>query len=120
MKKARIIGVITAAALTLVGTAFAGIWSPYVQIANLETTANGYDVYPAASAGNPNMCVDASPISGYTGTSAVEKDLMNKTLLSAFLANRKVRLEVASTVCSGGSDTTGHPVYLHVRVDYAN
>lgn len=120
MKKARVLGVVAAVSLSLAGTAFAGFWSPsYVAINNLDTDGLGYVVYPGTTVNNPAGCVDTSPVSGYSGTSADERDLMDRTLLSAFLANRKVRLNIASTACSG-SGTSGHPVYLAVRVDFAN
>lgn len=117
MKKSYLQGLAIAATLLIGGTAFAGFWSSYVQISNLDTAADGYIVYPDTAVNNPANCTDTSQVWGYSGSSSVEKDLMNKTLLSSFLANRKVRLNVASTVCS--SSTPSHPVYLAVRVDAA-
>jgi hypothetical protein len=114
MKKAHLKGLVVAATLSLATTAFAGIWSSYTQLANLDTAADGYIVYPATAVNNPAGCSDTSQVWGYSASTAEEKDLMNRTLLSAFLANRKVRLNIASSVCSGT-----HPVYLAVRVDYA-
>jgi hypothetical protein len=114
MKKMYLKGLVVAATLSIASTAFAGFWSSYVQLTNLDTAADGYIVYPSAAINNPAGCSDPSQVWGYSGSTDVEKDLMNKTLLSAFLANRKVRLNVASTVCSGT-----HPVYLAVRVDSA-
>jgi hypothetical protein len=118
MKKPYVIGLIAAATLSLATSAWAGFWSNYVTIANLDTAVDGYVVYPGTSAGNPGNCASVapgsvSPIYMYSGATAAEKDLMNKTLISAFLSNRKVRLNVASTVCTAA----GYPEYIAVRLD---
>ncbi len=117
MKKQHLVGLIVAATLSIAGSAFAGTWSPtYLQISNLETAVDGYVVYPGTAINNPAGCANTSQVFGSASTTAAEKELMSKTLLSAFLANRKVRLNVASTTCSSG----GYPVYLGVRVDSDN
>jgi hypothetical protein len=117
MKKASLKGLIVAATLAIAGSAFGGVWAGYFQIANLDTAPDGYIVYPSTTLNNPAGCADTSQVWMYSSATAAEKDLMNKTLLSAFLDNRKVLLNIASSVCSNSSPT--HPVYLAVRVDYA-
>ncbi len=120
MKKAHLMGLLGAATLTLATSAWAGVWSSYITIENLDTAPDGYWVYANSSTplNNPAGCANTTYAVPYSSASTTEKDLMSKTLLSAFLANRKVRLNMASTVCSG-SGTSGYPVYLNVRVDYA-
>jgi hypothetical protein len=116
MKKAHLMGLVAAATLSIAGSAWAGYWSNYVPISMLETAADGYVVYPGAALNNPGGCTNATPAYGYASSTAAEKDAMNKTLLSAFLANRKVKLNIASTVCTPDHN---YPVYLSVRVDAA-
>lgn len=115
MKKPYVVGLIVAATLSLATSAWAGYWSNFVTIASLDTAVDGYVVTPGASVGNPNNCANASPIYMYSGATAGEKDLMNKTLISAFLSNRKVKLNVASTVCTAA----GYPAYIAVHLDAA-
>jgi hypothetical protein len=113
MKKAHIMGLLGAATLSLAGGAWAGQWTGYVQIANLDTSGDAYIVYSSSTL-NPAGCAATGQAVVYPSSTAAEKDLMNKTLLSAFLANRKVRLDLSVNTCSGG-----FPTYYQVRVDSA-
>lgn len=115
MKKAIVMGLLSAATLSLATSAWAGYWSGYFAISSLDTAVDGYVVTPGTPIANPAGCTNASPIYMNPGMTAGEKDLMNKTLLSAFLANRKVSLNVASGACTAAS----YPMYIYVRVDAA-
>jgi len=115
MKKAHFMGLFGAATLSIAASAWAGYWSNHIKLANLDTATDGYVVFPDASTplNNPGNCANTSRAVGYASSSAADKDLMNRTLLAAFLANRKVKLNVASSVCS----SAGYPVYLQVSLD---
>lgn len=114
MKRSYIMGLVGAATLSLAASAWAGAWTSYGQINNLDTSGDAYIVYMVTST-NPAGCANTGQVEVYPSSTASEKELMNKTLLSAFLANRKVKLNVSSTTCSA----SGYPTYYQVRVDYA-
>jgi hypothetical protein len=87
-----------------------------------KVTTGVYDLIPATAvpnngANDPAGCVASStPNIGRfvmgTGFTQEGRELIAKTLLSAFLAGKQVQVEVGSSVCSGG----GNPTYGHVRI----
>ena len=73
---------------------------------------------PNSPTTNPFMCSDSGRYVILSTLDAPTKDIINKTLMAAFLAGRKVSLTISDTVCTGGSHT-GFPVYTGVTVDSA-
>lgn len=113
MKKISIMGLLGAATLSLAASASAGVWVGYSKIHNLDTSGGTYIVYTGSSS-NPAGCSNTGQFHAFPSATAADKDLMNKTLLSAFLANRKVLLNISETTCS----SSGYPTYYQVRVDH--
>jgi hypothetical protein len=95
--------------------AWAATWTSYFEIQNLDTVhlEDAYIVYPNGSVSNPNGCANADYYEVISTSPAATRELMNKTLLSAFLAGRKVRLSISTASCSANN----RPAYAAVRVD---
>jgi len=113
MKKFSVMGLLGAAILSLAGGAWAGVWGGYGRIHNLDTSGEAYIVYMTTST-NPAGCANTGQVHVFPSAAAAEKELMSRTLLSAFLANRKVALNISSNTCSA----SGYPTYYQVRVDH--
>jgi hypothetical protein len=114
---------VASAALLAVGAAWAATDSTYFTVLNLvleESNAKGYTVVPqealTGTDNNPHSCQNGPgrflPLST---TDATSRDLQNRTLLSAFLAGKKVSLRLSSDACSG-TGTQGYPVYFGVKL----
>ncbi len=102
-------------------TAQADSTSTYFVIEGLEAGAlqeDGFGVDPLNyNVPNPKNCPSTGLALANPARSSAEKEAMNKLLLSAFLAGKKVTLFISDTTCSSGA-TTGFPVYNNVRVNY--
>jgi hypothetical protein len=103
--------------LSLAAPAMAAQLSAYFYIQNLDSitgSGGGYVVYPKNyTIVNPAGCPNTGKAEVYAGATAEERDLMNKTLLAAFMAGRMVRLSVSQNQCSANN----YPAYHMVRVD---
>lgn len=114
MKRLHIMTLLGAAALAITSSASAGIWSVYAVIDNLNTVPGiGYRIYTTATAGNPASCANTGHIDPIASTPAAERELMDRTLLSAFLAGRKVKINVSHSTCT----SDGYPTYVWVQLD---
>jgi len=102
------------AVLTVASVALADQWTGGFTIDRLSMV-NGGDSYivSGASTINPAGCGSTDYREVGTTVSAVSRDLMNKTLLSAFLAGRKVRLNLSQNHCGA----TGRPAYYAIQLD---
>jgi hypothetical protein len=111
--------VAAAAVLSVTTSAMAAQLTAYFELDNLDaiTSADaGYVVYPKNyTLPNPASCANTGKAEVYQSATAADKELMNKTLLSAFMAGRKVRLSLSSSTCSSNN----YPAYHMVRVDAA-
>lgn len=116
MKKAYIGILSVLATLTLTGIAFADQMTGFFTISSLSLT-NGGDSYivTGSSTINPAGCAATDYKEVGTTVGAESRDLMNRTLLSAFLAGRKVRLNLSQNHCGA----TGRPAYYAVLLDSA-
>lgn len=115
MKRLYVMAISGAAALAMTSSAWAYYWSAYTTITILNTAPGiGYRVY-SASTTNPADCANTGRVDPSSTTSAEQRELMDKTLLAAFLAGRKVKLGLHDTACT----SDGYPVYVHVQVDSA-
>jgi hypothetical protein len=78
----------------------------------LSVRKSGFSTFdnPASCTGNTTWAVMKA------NSTAASKELMTRVLTSAYLAGRKVRLQVSGSTCSGGG-TTGSPVFYAVAVD---
>lgn len=103
------------AALLTISNAWAGDWfSNYFPIVRLDNgdANDAYRVFMGVSK-NPNGCANNDYFEVYPTASAATKDLMNKTLLAALLAGRKIRLNISTTTCGA----SGRPAYTGVDVN---
>ncbi|WP_437769273.1 hypothetical protein WMF27_09315 [Sorangium sp. So ce281] len=116
MKRFHIMGLVGAAALAITSGAFAGYWNPvYTVIDNLDTVPGiGYRVYTATTE-NPASCANTGYLDPHSTIPAAERQLMDRTLLSAFLAGRKVKFNISSQTCTA----EGYPTYVWLRLDKA-
>ena len=104
--------------LLVAGAARADGYSSYVTIRALEQTGDEYVIWTTGvtnnATNNPASCT--SGVGKYyfytSGLTAASKELMTRTLLSAFLAGRKVQLIVKSTTCY-----SNYPVVASAGVD---
>lgn len=113
MKRLYVMALSGAAALAMTSSAWAYYWSAYNTITILNTAPGiGYRVYTASTT-NPASCANTGRVDPSSTTSADQRELMDKTLLAAFLAGRKVKMGISDTACT----TDGYPIYLHVQVD---
>jgi hypothetical protein len=109
----------------IVGTALLSVAAPvmaaqltsYFYIQNLDaitSSSGGYAVYARSyTIPNPAGCPNTGKAEVYTSSTAVDKDLMNRTLLAAFMAGRQVRLSISQNACS----VNNYPAYHMVRLD---
>jgi hypothetical protein len=81
----------------------------------IGTSMNGaYRVYPIGGATtNPASCANTEYYEVSGAATSAEKDLMNRTLLAAFLAGREIRLMVSGSGCAA----SGRPAYSEVLID---
>ena len=118
MKHMILKGGLVTAFLLAAATAWAGWWTSYTAIANLDATeGGGYRVYPVGSAlnsgSNPCSHSDYAEVIGSATPEARAE--YNRLLLSAFLSGKKVRLFLSS---HSSNCIDGRPVYAEVRVDH--
>jgi hypothetical protein len=104
--------------MLLPATALADTWTSYFVIDYLDNDGNtARDAFAVASdvgsfTTNPAGCAKTTYAVANPNASAASKEIMNKVLLAAFLAGRKVRLYMSSSICSSGNVT-----YSAVAVD---
>jgi hypothetical protein len=117
------------AGLMLLGAAQAdaGVdgWTSYFNIEYLDSSSTGagegYSVKGpgdfTGSLSNPANCTGSLTYAyvSTADTTATKRDMINKTLLSAFLAGKQVRLYMIGTKCSGGT-TAGSPLFKDIAV----
>jgi hypothetical protein len=114
--KAKLLGL--AAVLGVAGTAHAA-WTvtPYFIIANLDNTGEGVRVYQTGGVShNPAGCGTTDWYEPKSGLTTAQKEPMERALLAAFMAGRKVRLGINTTTCG----PNGRPGYEVVRLDSSN
>jgi hypothetical protein len=114
MKKTHIGAGVVAAILTCAGAALADQWTGSFTIDTLSML-NGGDSYivSGSSTINPARCASTDYREVGTSVGAASREFMNRTLLSAFLAGRKVRLNLSQNQCGA----TGRPAYYAVQLD---
>lgn len=118
MKK-KTVGVLAAlgvSAVAAVAIAAGPVATPYFAIVNLDFTPEGTRVYENESSiatVNPNRCPVTDAYEPSIGLSPEARDSMDKALLSAFLAGRKVRLTIFTSSCGPNN----RPAYSLVRLD---
>jgi len=97
-------------------SAWAGQETSWFSVAGLEAKVEigeGYRIYPDDyTLPNPKGCSVTSYAEVLPTATAVERDLMNKTLLAGFLAGRRVKLAISQNACS----STNAPAYYMVRL----
>jgi hypothetical protein len=103
--------------LSLSGAARAEQLTSYFYIQNLDANYAGggsYTVYAKNyTIPNPKGCANTGKAEIYVNAAAADRDLMNKTLLAAFMAGRQVRLSISTATCSANN----YPAYALVRLD---
>jgi hypothetical protein len=122
--KLRVLFGIVGLVLFVAGEARAASWTANFKIAFMDTDAasGGYIIVPVAgtlandSTNDPNNCISGTtPISSLhlyaANLNQTQKDLLARTLLSAFLANKSIKLEVSSVTC-----VNSRPAYGNVAV----
>jgi hypothetical protein len=62
---------------------------------------------------NPASCSDGSIVEMDLGITGTQRDTLNRTVLSAFLAGKPVRLHIKETA---GACQNGHPIYMGIRI----
>lgn len=99
----------------------ADVSSSFFAIERLEAGVGGEEGYVidplSYTAPNPKGCPSTGWVFMNPARSAAEREAMNKLLVGAFLAGKKVQVYVSDTTCSGGA-STGYPVYNNVRLAY--
>ena len=115
--KGMLAGVMFLSLSILPGAARAEQLTAYFYIQNLDANNAGggsFAVYAKNyTIPNPKGCAATGKAEVYVNASAADRDLMNKTLLAAFMAGRQVRLSISTATCSANS----YPAYALVRVD---
>jgi hypothetical protein len=95
-------------------SAWALTTTSYFTIDRLELTGNGYKIYPVGSTISVGSCsTDYYELDNGTSSDVIAE--YNKTVLSAFLAGKKVKLWVSTG--SNPCGPTGRPVYTRVGLD---
>jgi hypothetical protein len=115
MSKLRVI-IPTGAVIVLTSlSAWAASWSNYFTISNLRTVhlSDAMLIFSTAALHNPAGCANADYYEVKSDVTTAQKEVMNRMLLSAFLAGRKVKVEVSGS-CSAGN----RPAYTAVQVDH--
>lgn len=107
--------------------ASAHTWTSYFSMDYIDTSTLGIgEGYSISGPGdfegalsNPKNCDSKAYayLSTSEITSATERELMKKTILSAYLSGRRIRLLMSSSKCTGNSGTSGAPMYLAVAVE---
>lgn len=108
-------GLVAAAALLVSAPALcAAENTAWFDIANLQastSSANGYRVYADSYTLPSQGCAKSDFAEVQQGLTNGDTDLLNRTLLAAFMSGRKVQLRL------DGCGATGRPAYRIVRVD---
>lgn len=108
------VGLLGISSVLVAAVAHADSWTIWGRIMDLQTVSDhGYRVQLGASLiQNPAGCANSDFYEAHNSLTAAELDLQNRTLLSAFLAGRKVRLYITSASCG----PLGRPMYYGVRL----
>jgi hypothetical protein len=91
--------------------AFASQDSGWLLIEKLEADTAGLSVVPVSGFHNPNNCSSTDLMEMDSGATAADKELMNKVLLSAFLAGKQVKFSVSVSSCQNS-----RPKFFKVQV----
>ncbi|WP_437830816.1 hypothetical protein [Sorangium sp. So ce1153] len=111
MKRLHVMALLGAAALGITSSAWAGTWYDSAAIDTIDTVPGiGYRIY--TTTGNPADCANTGRLDPISTITAAERQLMDKTILSAFLAGRKVQVNVSNSICTAD----GYPTYVWVRL----
>lgn len=113
MRKIALFGLASAAVLAVTATALAYSDTSYFTILRLEassSSSDGYRVYPSGYSLPTEGCGSATFAEVHAGPTAAEKDLMSRTLLSAFLSGKQVKLRL------DGCGISGRPAYRIVTI----
>lgn len=131
MKKSSqlIAGVLGVTVMLGTGDAMAVTWTSFFTMDALDTTsfvsnAEGYAISGpgdfTGSLSNPAGCtgnLSYAYLSSTEVTSTAARELIARTVLTAYLAGRQIKLRMSSTKCSGGAaGTGGFPVYVAVGI----
>jgi hypothetical protein len=88
----------------------------YLAIVNLDATPEGTRMWERSNVTfNPHGCSEVRFYEPASGISIEQREALDRTLLSAFLAGRKVRLGVDTANCGANNA----PAYHTVRLDVA-
>jgi hypothetical protein len=113
--KQLVFGLCTAGILSTAATAFAYVDTDYFVIERLEASTDaseGYRVYPQSYSLPTNQgCSNHSFAEMHETSTAAERELINRTLLSAFLAGKKVKLRL------DGCGVAGRPRFRIVTLN---
>ncbi len=116
MKKLVMKALCVLAVASTAATALAYTDTDYIAVGRLESssgTSGSYRVYPASGFSLPALCAKNDFAEAQaTGPTQVERDLMNRLLMSAFMSSRLVRLRL-----DGCDATDNRPVYRIVTVN---
>jgi hypothetical protein len=118
MKKRILSGVLAILALSTGSTALAGAdtWSPEFHIDTLYTYGTGYRISDVSTSSGYNPAACGGTLSAHVWPLAtlsdVAKEEMGKVLLSAYLADRPVRVRISGTVC----ESTNVRTYVAVEL----
>lgn len=117
MSKLRIIIPAGAVVVLTSLSAWAASWSNYFNISNLRTVHQSdlMLIFSTSAVHNPAGCANADYYEPKSDVTAVQKDLMNRMLLSAFHSGRQVKVEV-----SNNCGATGRPAYTAIQVDHTH
>jgi len=118
MNRARISGFLAAAGLLVSSSAFAINWTTNHRTILELRQSGGKDTYEVSfvtpltgTNDNPLTCSDNTTAEMDPGLTATQKDLLNRTLLAAFMAGKTIRLHIKET----GSCINNRPVFVGVR-----
>lgn len=113
MKRIHIFTLAGAAALAMTSSAWANTLSSFFLIDFIDSSPpTGYRIHTSITT-NPAGCANLGHLDPNPNVAAERRALSDKLLLSAFLAGRKVRLEVSSSTCS----SDGYPTYNDVQLN---
>jgi hypothetical protein len=105
--KLKVAGAIAGIVAFTAATAFAADWTDAITIRTIEVNHNGdmYRVYTDSTiSSGPSCQTDYYEIQA--NSAAVTKELIARTLLSAYLAGQKVKILTSTDVCSASGRRT--------------
>ena len=118
MERSRLFAAIALAGTFVTGSAWAVNWSGSKTIQELRQSfqKDAYEVTLTTALSGPNdnpaNCTDNTTAEMDVAVTASQKDLMNRTLLSAYLAGKNIRLHIKE---SAGACQNNRPIYEGVR-----